>query len=96
MGDENLEATTINRTVLYKAEIGSSDAHILEVIGKGYTVFKGKTAAQLCHAILWRQTQAIHGKWSWRTLLKYGWFFLPDGLRLGFYTLKYGRRQAAR
>ena len=77
MSDENLEASLINQTILLKAETGSSDAHIPEVIGKAYTVFKGYTAEELRYAILRQQTRAIRGKWSFKTLLKYGCFSCP-------------------
>lgn len=92
--DENLRASLLNKTVLLKAEVGSSDAHILDAIGKGYTVFKGKSAAALKRAILQRQTQAIYGKWTARAFLKYAFFFLPDGLRVGFYILFGGLRRS--
>jgi len=93
MSDENLEASLINQTILLKAETGSSDAHIPEVIGKAYTVFRGHTAEELKHAILRQQTRAIRGKWSFKILLKYGWFFLPDALRISYYTLRNGRKK---
>ncbi|MDD4989707.1 MAG: PHP-associated domain-containing protein [Candidatus Pacebacteria bacterium] len=87
LADENLRASILNKTILLKAEVGSSDAHIPEVIGKGYTVFKGKTAADLRRAIEMGQTQAIRDHWNLTTLLKYGFFFLPEGLRIAFYNL---------
>lgn len=93
MADENIRASIINRTVLLTAEIGSSDAHILPVIGKGYTLFKGRTAKDLAWAIKHQQTQAIHEKWTLRLLLRYAFFFLPEGVRLGIYTLRHGRRK---
>lgn len=85
--DENLRASLINKTILLKAEIGSSDAHIPEAIGRGYTVFKGKTALDLRKAIMLCQTQAIYKGWTFFTLIKYGFFFLPEGLRIAAYNL---------
>ncbi len=85
--DENLMAGLINRTYLLKAETGSSDAHILEAIGRGYTVFKGKNAQELRKAIELRQTQAIYGGWSFYILLKYFFFFVPEAWRIAMYNL---------
>lgn len=89
LSDENLRASLLNKTVLLKAEIGSSDAHIPEAIGKGYTVFKGRTAADLRKAIELCQTQAIHGHWNLMTLIKYAFFFLPEGLRIAVYNIRH-------
>ncbi len=85
--DENLRAGLINKTLLLKAEIGSSDAHIPEAIGAGYTVFKGKSANDLRKAILLCQTQAIYSGWNFFTLIKYAFFFLPEALRIAVYNL---------
>ncbi|MDD5433386.1 MAG: PHP-associated domain-containing protein [Candidatus Pacebacteria bacterium] len=85
--DENIMAGLINRTYLLKAEIGSSDAHIPEAIGRGYTVFKGKNSQDLKKAILLAQTQAIYQGWNFFTLVKYFFFFLPEGLRIAAYNL---------
>lgn len=84
---ENLSASILNRTVLFLAETGSSDAHILEAIGKGYTTFEGKTAKEFRHAIVTDQTIAIHDKWTFSALVKYLFFFLPVGFRLAGHTL---------
>ena len=91
LGAENLRAAFINRTVLLKAEIGSSDAHIVEAIGKGYTLFEGKTAIELRHAIAHHQTQAMNVKWNFYALFRYAFFFIPVGLRLFFFTLFHGK-----
>lgn len=80
--DENIAATLLNRTILFCAETGSSDAHILEAIGKGYTAFEGRTAYDFKHALLHQQTQAIYTGWTFLAALKYGWFFIPKGMRL--------------
>ena len=91
LGAENLRAAFINRTVLLKAETGSSDAHIVEAIGKGYTLFEGKTAMELRHAIAHHQTQAMNVKWNFYALFRYAFFFIPVGLRLFFFTLFHGK-----
>ncbi len=82
LADENLAATILNRAILFRAETGSSDAHILEAIGKGFTVFEGKTANDLKYAITHQQTQAIYAGWTFLAVLKYAWFFIPVGSRL--------------
>jgi len=91
LGEENLSADFINKTVLLRAETGSSDAHIVEAIGKGYTLFEGKTAHDLKEAILSAQTQGMHNKWTFFALFKYLFFFIPKGFRMALYTLFYGR-----
>ncbi|MFH0739799.1 MAG: PHP-associated domain-containing protein [bacterium] len=85
--DENLRASLINKTILLKSEIGSSDAHIPEAIGTGYTIFKGKNSDDLRKAILLGQTQAIYHGWKLFTLIKYAFFFLPEALRIAAYNL---------
>ncbi len=91
LADENLRAAFINRTILLKAETGSSDAHIVEAIGKGYTLFEGKTANDLRHALSHHQTQAMNAKWNFYALFRYAFFFIPIGLRLFFFTLIHGK-----
>jgi hypothetical protein len=83
----------LNDSLLFKAEVGSSDAHILDAIGMGYTLFEGKTAADLKTALENGQTRAMSQRWKLTSLLRYGFFFLPQGLRIFFYTLVRGRRQ---
>jgi len=87
LSDENLRASLLNKTVLLKAETGSSDAHILEAIGQGYTAFKGKTALDLKKAIELHQTQAVYRGWSFYVLIKYFFFFVPEAWRIGIYNL---------
>jgi hypothetical protein len=92
-GEENLRAKFLNRTLLFKAETGSSDAHILEAIGKGFTLFEGKSAADLREAIEEHQTQAFNSKWDILGLLRYAYFFYPKGLRVFYNTLIHGRHE---
>lgn len=89
---ENLSAQLVNNTVIFKADVGGSDAHILDAIGMGQTIFEGENAADLKEALLKCQTVAIAKKWRILVLLKYLFFFLPKGLRLIFYTIVHGRR----
>lgn len=91
--EENLRAKYINRLLLLRAETGSSDAHILQAIGKGYTLFEGKTAHAVREAILDHQTQAMNDKWDIFGVMRYAYFFLPMGLRTALNTLIHGRRQ---
>lgn len=93
LGEENTKAKFINRTLLFKAETGSSDAHIVEAIGKGYTIFEGKTKADLRYALVHHQTQAMRAKWSIRALFKYAFFFIPIGIRMTAFTLLHGRAE---
>ena len=90
MGDENLRAKYLNRLLLFRAETGSSDAHILDAIGKGFTLFEGKTAADLKKAILDFQTQSMNERWNILGVLKYGFYFLPHGLRTTARTIVFG------
>ena len=91
--EENLRAKYINRLVLFSSETGSSDAHILQAIGMGYTLFEGKTAHAFKEAILDHQTQAMNDKWDLFGTARYAYFFLPTGLRTTFNTLIHGRRE---
>lgn len=86
LGDENLAAAMLNQIMLFRGEAGGSDAHIIEAIGRAYTVFEGKTAADLKKALKNHQTKAIYGKWSVMALLKYLFFYIPLGLRLTWHT----------
>ncbi|MFA7253665.1 MAG: PHP-associated domain-containing protein [Patescibacteria group bacterium] len=93
LGEENLRAAFVNRTMLFKGETGSSDAHIVEAIGKGYTLFEGNTVQDLHKALKHHQTQAMYAPWTLMALFKYLFFFIPKGLRLAFFTLVKGRRE---
>lgn len=91
LGAENLRAAFVNRTLLFKAETGSSDAHIVEAIGKGYTLFEGKTAIKLRQALLHQQTQAMNDKWNFYALTRYFFFFIPVGIRILIFTIINGK-----
>jgi len=92
LSDENLGASLLNKTILFNAEVGSSDAHIPEAIGMGYTLFEGKTSQDLRRAILSHQTRAVYKNWSYLGLIKYAYFYFPLGLRLLVHTFLHGRK----
>lgn len=89
---DNLKAMFFNDTLLFKAGVGNSDAHIKKAIGMGYTVFEGKTAKDLRAAIENCQTKAFDKRWGILGLFNYAFFFLPQGLRLFVNTLLHGRK----
>jgi len=43
------------------AELGGSDAHFLQAVGSAYTLFEGRSAADLKRAITARTTRAVYG-----------------------------------
>ncbi|MDO8507083.1 MAG: PHP domain-containing protein [bacterium] len=92
LNEENLKAKYINRALLFKSELGTSDAHIKEAVGMGYTLFEGKTAKDLEKAVRTGQTQAYLRKWKWNVwgLFKYGYFFLPKTFRNIVWGLRHG------
>ncbi len=58
------------------AETGSSDAHILDAIGRAYTEFRGSTAADLRRAIEARETVAGRSRYKAVGLMRYAaWGF---------------------
>ncbi|MDP3999908.1 MAG: CehA/McbA family metallohydrolase [bacterium] len=81
LGNENARARLLNRTILFRAETGGSDAHILDAIGKGYTLFPGRTAADLRRAVEQKTTEAVSTKYRIRELLRYGRFFMKMKFR---------------
>lgn len=92
LADENLAASVLNKTLLFNAEVGASDAHIIEAIGMGYTLFEGRTAKDFREAILLHQTRAMYRQWSYLGLFKYAYFYFPRGLRLLIHTILHGGR----
>ena len=54
-----------------KAEVGNSDAHILDAIGRAYTTFPGRTAAELRLAIETRRTRAHRRRYRALGLVRY-------------------------
>jgi predicted metal-dependent phosphoesterase TrpH len=55
------------------ATTGGSDAHVLEAVGKGYTVFKGTTAEDLRASINNLETRAEAGRGGLSLALRYAW-----------------------
>jgi predicted metal-dependent phosphoesterase TrpH len=61
---------------LAAAETGSSDAHILDAIGRAYTEFRGRTAADLRRSIEARNTVAGRSRYKAVGLMRYAaWGF---------------------
>lgn len=89
-GDVNLKAKFLNRGVLNKAEIGSSDAHIKEAIGMGYTLFPGKTSADLRNALEKCKTEGHLKKWQVSNGLKYFIYYVPTFFKHVFWGLQHG------
>lgn len=81
MKEENARVRLLNRTILFRAETGGSDAHIKEAIGKGYTLFPGKTAEAFRRALEQKLTEPVGTKYRARELLKYVRFFAKLKLR---------------
>lgn len=84
----NYHARRYNRSHGRLAELGNSDAHIIEAIGKSYTRFLGRGMADLRQAIEQQRTRARRTGYGPKELLAYGRFWLePD---------RAPRREAAR
>jgi predicted metal-dependent phosphoesterase TrpH len=81
MNEENARARLLNRTMLFRAEVGGSDAHILEAVGKGYTLFPGKTAKAFRKAIELKTTEAVGTRYRVRELFKYLRYFAKFKIR---------------
>ncbi len=77
----NARAQLLNRSVLFRAEVGGSDAHILNAIGKAYTLFPGQTAREFRVAIEQKTTEAVSTRYRITELLKYLKFFLKMKVR---------------
>lgn len=75
MSEENARARMLNRTILFRAEVGGSDAHILEAVGKGYTLFPGRSAADFRKAIEQKTSEPVGTRYRIRELFKYLRFF---------------------
>ena len=58
------------------AETGSSDAHILDAVGRAYTEFRGRTAADLRRSLEARETVAGRSRYKAVGLMRYAaWGF---------------------
>jgi len=74
----NYRAKHHNRHVGGLPVVGSSDAHIVEAIGKSYTRFPGSSAADLRRAIERNITSAHASNYGSRDLLAYAGFWLAS------------------
>jgi predicted metal-dependent phosphoesterase TrpH len=74
----NFRARRHNRQVVRMPEVGNSDAHIVEAIGKSYTRFAGSTAADLRRALCQGQTTAHASNYGSRELLAYLAFWIES------------------
>ena len=83
LGPANRRAQCSNRGATRRAEVGSSDAHILPAIGKGYTRFSGRTAGELRQTILQGRTVAWSRPYSASDLAAYLRFWLGVSLERG-------------
>lgn len=66
----NQLATRLNHAA-GRAELGNSDAHILDAIGRAYTTFPGRTPAALRKAIEQRRTRAERERYRAVGLMRY-------------------------
>jgi predicted metal-dependent phosphoesterase TrpH len=53
------------------AELGNSDAHIVDAIGRAYTAFPGRTPQELRGAITARRTEALRNRYPAMALVRY-------------------------
>ncbi|MBI2042655.1 MAG: PHP domain-containing protein [Candidatus Nealsonbacteria bacterium] len=73
----------LNEEIFKLAAIGGSDAHFADLVGKAYTLFKGKTASELYSSIQ-NKTTAVEGNfWSKRDFFSYGAHWLKNNFRKG-------------
>lgn len=72
----NGRARHFNSSQARRAEIGASDAHILDAVGKGYTLFPGATAHDLRCALLAGTTTGQMRRYRVLELLHYAQFWL--------------------
>lgn len=79
----NREAQRYNRAHANRPELASSDAHILDAVGKGYTVFPGETAGDLRRAILAGETVALQQRYAVGELIAYLQFWVRTSVARG-------------
>ncbi len=72
----NDRAAAYSRKAGILANMGNSDAHIRQAIGKSYTVFPGRTPRDLRNAIVNRTTMPGRNRYNVRELLTYLNFWL--------------------
>ena len=92
----NARAKLLNRSVMFRAETGSSDAHILEAIGKAYTLFPGKTADDFRRAIEQKISEGVSTRYRVSEILKYCKFYIKPKVReMGKRIFRTKQRKAA-
>ena len=72
----NLRARRFNRANQRLAELGNSDGHIVEAIGKSFTCFPGASKADLRAAIERKHVSAHGARYAASELLAYGGFWV--------------------
>jgi hypothetical protein len=83
LGGANREARRFNRALSRLPELGCSDAHILDAVGKGYTLFPGETAEELRQAILRGDTVALANAYTIGEFMNYVHFWLRASVARG-------------
>lgn len=74
----NYRARRLNRQAAHRSELGNSDAHIVQAIGKSFTTFPGNRMAHLRHAIENRHTRAQRVRYGSRELMAYAGFWVES------------------
>lgn len=87
---DNIKADYINQALLHRSETGSSDAHIKQAVGMGYTLFEGKTANDFRKSFEAKRTQACKKRWSSSGLFNYAIYYVPLLLKNIFWSLCLG------
>ncbi len=87
---EGQRAKYLNRKLLLKAEVGGSDAHTKEAVGVAFTIFEGKTAADLKKCLKAGSTHAYRGRMSASGLAKYLIFCVPHVGKIGYTIMRRG------
>jgi len=90
LNGDNIKADYINQALLHRAETGSSDAHIKQAIGVGYTIFEGQTAEDFRKAFFKKETQACRMQWTSSSLISYALYYIPQLCRNIFWSLCLG------
>lgn len=80
LGGANRAAHRFNRATAQLPELAGSDAHILEAVGKGYTLFPGRTADDLRRAMQSAVTTPHAIPFTPAELLQYMQFWLRTSL----------------
>ncbi|MCE8426102.1 MAG: PHP domain-containing protein [Candidatus Methanoperedens sp.] len=82
----NLMAQTLSPGKL--ARLGSSDAHSIDMIGNGYTIFDGRTSEELRKSILKRKTSFGGSKTPLKECMSWSREIAVESIRLIYNSLK--------